>query len=210
MHGCIAVFASQRIRFFRRRACCGIVTDIPTPDMTYDDFHALCERRRSIRYFSDAPVSKEDIEKLLALARLAPSVENLQPWHFHVILNEKMRTDMMEASCYGNFVEGAGAFIVVTVNPTTENSAAEPVWNRRELEYSCMAAMENVLLGATAMGLGSCWVSLHHGKAHELLGLPRHEIIVGGMMIGHYRANEDTPSDGHQRRPLEAMYTVHD
>jgi nitroreductase len=177
--------------------------------MTFDDFKTLCENRRSIRYFADQPVDKADIEKLLQLARLAPSVENLQPWHFHVILSEEMRSKLMKASCYGNFVEGAGAFIVVTVNPTYENKAAEPVWNRRELEYSCMAAMENMLLGATAIGLASCWVSLHHGKAHDILGLPHHELIVGGVMIGHYRPNEQQPSDGRQRRPLEEMRTFH-
>jgi nitroreductase len=73
-----------------------------------------------------------------------------------------------------------------------------------------MAAMENVLLGATAMGLGSCWVSLHHGKAHQLLKLPRHEIIVGGVMIGVYRKGEERGSNGRQRHALESMYTMHE
>lgn len=175
--------------------------------MTYDEFHALCLHRRSIRYFEDKPVSQEEILKLLELARLAPSIGNLQPWHFHVIQDKPLRRALMEASCYGNFVEGAAVFIVVTSNTSMENAAIDTVWNPRELEYSCMAAMEHVLLGATAMGLGSSWVSLHHGKAHEVLGLPRHEIVVGGMMIGHYRRGEDKPSDGRQRRHLEEMVT---
>lgn len=178
--------------------------------MTYDDFQSLCKNRRSIRYFDEQPVSTEDVRKLLELARLAPSVENLQPWHFHVIFNKALRKTLMEACCYGNFVEGAGAFIVITANHSLENKAQEPVWNPRELEYSCMAAAEHMLLGAASMGLGSCWVSLHHGTAHDILKLPRHEVVVGGIMIGHYRTGEEEGTDGHQRNPIEDMYTFHE
>ena len=178
--------------------------------MTYDQFQDLCRQRRSIRYFDEQPVPKEEVLKLLELATLAPSIENLQPWHFHVIVQKELRTTLMEASCYGNFIAGAAVFIVVTVNRAMVNAASEPVWNPKELEYSCMAAMEHVLLGATAMGLGSCWVSLHHGKAHEVLGLPHHEIVVGGMMIGHYKRGEESNSSGHQRNPLEQAYTFHE
>lgn len=178
--------------------------------MTYDSFKDLCTHRRSIRYFDDRPVSKDDILKLIELARLAPSIENLQPWHFHVITDEAMRSVLMDASCYGNFVEGAAAFIVVTVDRSLEREATEVVWNITELEYSCMAAMEHILLGATAMGLGSCWVSLHHGKAHQVLDLPRHKVVVGGIMIGHYKKGEEQPSDGMQRHALSEMYTFYE
>jgi len=178
--------------------------------MTYEDFHALCQNRRSIRYFDQKPISKIDVIKLLELARLAPSIENLQPWHFHVIQNKELRHKLIEASCYGNFVEGADVFIVITANRSLENKAKEPVWNPKELEYSCMAAAEHMLLGATAMGLGSCWVSLHHGTAHEILKLPHHEIVVGGLMLGHYKRGEEHGIDGHQRNALEEMYTLHE
>ncbi|MDO8648866.1 MAG: nitroreductase family protein [Candidatus Peregrinibacteria bacterium] len=178
--------------------------------MTYDDFHSLCQHRRSIRYFDEKPVSKEEVLTLLKLARLAPSVENLQPWHFHVIYNPELRKKLTEASCYGNFVEGAGVFIVVTANRSLENKAKEIVWNPRELEYSCMAAMTNVILGATAMEIGSCWVSLHHGTAYEILKLPRHETVVGGLMLGHFKRGEEQNSNGHERNPLEEMYTFHE
>lgn len=122
--------------------------------MTYDDFKTLCTNRRSIRYFDDKPVTKEQVMALLDIARLAPSVENLQPWHFHVIFDRALRKRFMESSCYGNFVEGAEALIVVTVDRSKENMAPETVWNPRELDYSCVAAMEHILLAATAMGLG--------------------------------------------------------
>ncbi len=177
--------------------------------MTYEDFSKLCHERRSIRYFGKQPISRDDILSLLELARQAPSVENTQPWHFHVILDKKMRTKLLEASCYGNFVEGAGAFIIVTCDMSLQRKVAEPVWNPRELEYSCMSAMEHVLLGATAKGLGSCWVSLHHGAVHELLGLAIDQQVVGGIMIGHYLPGEEAASNGRQRKPLNEICTFH-
>lgn len=116
----------------------------------------------------------------------------------------------MKASCYGNFVAGAGVFIVVTANRAAEAKAKETVWNPRELEYSCVAAMNNIMLGAAAMGLGSCLVSLHHGDVHEILHLQKTEMVVGGIMIGHYKRGEEQSSDGHQRNPLRQMYTMHE
>ncbi len=178
--------------------------------MRYDDFKSLCDSRRSIRFFDDKPVAKEEILKLLELARLAPSVENLQPWHFHVIFNKNLCHKLMEASYYGNFIEGAGVFIVVTANRSVSAKAKEPVWNEKELEYSCMTATEHMLLGATAMGLGSCWVSLARGDVHELLRLPQYEIVIGGLMLGHYKRGEEKGWGGRQLRSIEETYTFHE
>jgi len=130
--------------------------------MSYESFLELCEHRRSIRYFDTDPVSREDLEKLLELAGLAPNVQNTQPWRFHVIVSEALKTKVMAASCYGNFIAGASAFIVVTADQTARKDTREVVWNPRELEYSCVSAMEHMALGAAALGLGSCWISLHH------------------------------------------------
>lgn len=178
--------------------------------MQYDDFKSLCQNRRSIHYFDQKPILKEEILKLLDLARIAPSVENLQPWHFHVIFNKKLCHKLAGASYYGDFVEGAGAFIVVTTDRSLISKAKEPLWNEKELEYSCMGAMTNILLGATAMGLGSCWISLARGDVHELLHLPHHEIVIGGLMLGHYKKGEEKESGQRVRKPLEEIYTFHE
>jgi nitroreductase len=178
--------------------------------MTYDDFKSLCKDRRSIRYFDKKPLTKDEILDLLALAQLAPSVENLQPWKFHVILNEKKRHELLECCCYGNFIEGAGAFVVVTCDRSLEPKTGETLWNPKELEYSCVSAMENILLGATAMGLGSCWVSLHHGPVHDALQLPHKEIVVGGVMIGRLRRGEEPTGNGHERKNLEDVVSFYD
>lgn len=109
----------------------------------------------------------------------------------------------MTASCYGDFVPGAAAFIIITSDASLERQADEPVWNPQELEYSCVTAAEHILLGAEAMGLGGCWVSLHHGTVHELLNLPISETVVCGMMIGRKRPGEDQAHPTHIRKPID-------
>lgn len=170
--------------------------------MTYDELITLMQKRRSVRYFSGKKIEKATIEKLLGAAMLAPSVENTQPWEFHVVMNADLKTKLMETCCYGNFVPGAGAFIVVTCDRSAKGAAAKTtIWNPRELEYSCVAAMYGVMLAAAAMEIGSCWVSLHHGPAHNLLKLKDHVVIVGGLMLGYEKPGESEPSGAHERRP---------
>lgn len=179
--------------------------------MTLDDFQKLCFDRRSIRYFSDKKtVDRQTIESIVDVARLAPSVENTQPWHFHIITNPALKEQMMECSCYGNFVAGASTFIVVTSNRASKGASTAPIWNPKEMEYSCSGAMNTLMLAATSLGIGSCWISLHHGPAHNLLKLKDHQTVVGGIMLGYLKEGEMLPSGEHDRRPLTTLVTFHD
>lgn len=178
--------------------------------MTFADFRALLEERRSVRYFSDKPLERKLLEQLLETGMLAPSVENTQPWHFHVILNPELKAKMMECLCYGNFVAGSAAFIVATCDKMAERGAAQTIWNPRELEYSCIAAMHCVMLASVTHNLGSCWVSLHHGPAHNLLKLPDHHVIVGGLMLGYLKPGEEQPSGHHERKALATAVTYYE
>ncbi|MEK7563925.1 MAG: nitroreductase family protein [Patescibacteria group bacterium] len=176
--------------------------------MTYADFKTLCETRHSVREFEDTPVTPGEITELLELARLAPSIDNLQPWRFHVIYNKDQRSELMEACCYGNFVAGASVLIIVTADLTVEKAATKVLWNPKEVEYSCITAMEHIWLGAVAMGLGGSWVSLHHGKPHAVLGLPPDEVVIGGILIGHPKKGVSIQPSS--RKDLEEMMTIHE
>lgn len=177
--------------------------------MTYDEILDILQNRRSIRYFSTKKMETGIVKKLIAAARLAPSVENIQPWRFHIIENECLKKDLMNCACYGNFIGGASAFIVVTCDRSTQVSSHVPIWNPKEMEYSCAVAMENMMIAATSLGIGTCWVSLHHGPVHNLLKLRDHEVVVGGLLIGHLKESEYEASGDHERRPIEQFMTVH-
>lgn len=177
--------------------------------MTYENLFELLQNRRSIRYFQDKPIDKKILEKILASAVLAPSVANTQPWHFHVLQNAELKAKMMECSCYGNFVTGASTFVVVTCDKAAKGATQSTIWNPREMEYSCAIAMHCVMLAATTLDIGSCWVSLHHGPSHNLLKLPDHHVVIGGIMLGYMKEAEKLPSGEHERKPLPESVTYY-
>ncbi len=177
--------------------------------MTYEELLKLLQNRRSIRYFQEMPIKKPVLEKILDAAILTPSVENTQPWHFHVIQNPELKAKLMECSCYGNFVSGASTFIVVSCDKAAKGAVQSTIWNPREMEYSCAGAMHSIMLTATALGIGSCWVSLHHGPSHNLLKLPDRHIVIGGVMLGYKKEAEQEASGEHQRNPLETAVTYY-
>lgn len=179
--------------------------------MTFDDIRTLSFNRRSIRYFSESKsIDRTTMDTLLDVARLAPSVENIQPWQFHVITDPKLKSTIMEFSCYGNFVAGAATFVVVTCDKASKNTSTAPIWNPKEMEYSCAGAMYGLMLAATSLGIGSCWVSLHHGPTHNALHLKDHQTVVGGIMLGYLKEGESMPSGEHDRRPLSEIVTYHE
>ncbi|MSR67395.1 hypothetical protein EXS65_01020 [Candidatus Peribacteria bacterium] len=173
----------------------------------YDQLIALMNKRRSIHYFSNEPLDESTLTKILETGRIAPSVENTQPWHFHVIRDSALKTKLMDTSCYGNFVAGAGAFIVIVCDKSAAVVSPDTLWNPREMEYSCSVACHAMMLAATALNIGSCWVSLHHGPAHDVLKLKDQQIIVGGLMLGHMKKGDEDASLEHQRKPLKSMVT---
>lgn len=177
---------------------------------TLPSFLALCQARRSVRAFTDEPPSEKDLLKFLDAARFAPSVQNVQPWHFHVIHKEELRHSIIDAACYGNFTTGAPALVVVTCDTAAKPDNQELVWNPKELEYSCMGAMEHVLLAAAAGGLGGCWISFHHGPVHAALRLPQSQLVVGGMLIGHPDPKGPGAGEHRERKSLTDVVSIHE
>ncbi|MEQ1849339.1 MAG: nitroreductase family protein [Candidatus Peribacteraceae bacterium] len=164
--------------------------------MDFAGLLALMQKRRSTRSFTKTPIDKDTIEEMIQAAVLAPSVENTQPWRFHVVTNKELMHELMNISCYGNFESEVGTFIVVTCDRSAQAAVdLGPIWNPKEMEYSCAGAMYGLMLAAAAKGLSSCWVSLHHGPAHNILKLKDHQIVIGAVMIGHATQEDGMPHD---------------
>ena len=70
------------------------------------------EMRRSIRKYIDKPVEEAKITQILESARLAPSGNNTQPWHYIIVRSEEMRQKVMEASHNQKWMMTAPVFIV--------------------------------------------------------------------------------------------------
>jgi nitroreductase len=131
-------------------------------------------KRRSVRNYTGEPVVRGDLETIVDAGRLAASGHNRQPWDFIVITDAAM---IGKLKVVAQWVERAGAVIGVVVDPTAE------YW----LEDSS-AAVENMLIAATALGYGSCWLEgstkRHEAALKELLGVPEEKRLLTLVPIG--------------------------
>lgn len=107
----------------------------------------LLKFRRSIRTFSDKQISQVDLEKLIDAARFAPTARNVQPWEFVVVTDKHKLLALSELAENGKFMAQAAAGIAVFCADT-----------KYYLEDGC-AVTCSILLAATALGIGSCWVA---------------------------------------------------
>jgi nitroreductase len=134
--------------------------------------------RRSIRKYTPEPVSKEQVTQILEAGRWAPSRGNSQPWKFIVLNDDQTRKELAEAIPTGKFLTQAPQGVAVVVNP---KSAKHP-------EQEGAAAIQNMLLAAHAIGLGTCWISIHgtdyEEKAKQILQIPDDEWLISVLSIG--------------------------
>jgi nitroreductase len=149
--------------------------------MTMENLLELMQTRRSIREFSDDAVSDEKVEAMLKAAMAAPSARNLQPWHFVVVHNRKKLDKLAQVHKYAYMLEKAPMAIVVCGD--------QKVSDRHWVEDTC-AATQNLLLAATALGLGGVWISVYPKKKHqeivrELLDIPEHVGVLCLVALGH-------------------------
>jgi len=163
------------------------------------DWWTVIERRRSIRAFDPAELSPETVKQLLEAAIRAPSAGNRQPWQFIVVRHDEVKQRLAEAAYGQSFVAQAPVVIVVCAEP--ERSAAR--YGVRGRELYCLqdtaAATTHILLAATALGLGACWVgAFDEAAAAQALGVDASLRPVALVPVGQ---PEEGPSPT-SRRPL--------
>lgn len=139
--------------------------------------------RRSIRSYTDEPVSDEDIEVILQAAMAAPSAGNQQPWHFVVIEDREILDAVPVFHQYAEMLKQAPLAIAVCGDLSEEKH--EGFWVQ-----DCSAAVENLLLAAHAQGLGAVWLGVHPDEervrgTRELLNIPDEVVPFAIISIGH-------------------------
>ncbi|MFQ5909123.1 MAG: nitroreductase family protein [Thermoplasmata archaeon] len=141
--------------------------------------------RRSIREFRSEPVSEELVAELIELANMAPSAGNLQAREFIVVRDEHTKEALTAAAGNQNFISRAPVCIVVCVN---YERIAHYGQRGRELYvlHDTGAAIQNILLAAHDMGLGTVWVgAFNETPVRRLLNLPEHIRPVAIVPVGH-------------------------
>ncbi len=179
-----------------------------------DVFEAI-HSRRAVRLYRPDPVSREQVLSVLDAANQAPSGLNRQPWEFIVVTKEKIREmgtsyhstlveylknwnaspmrDFITKDDFIRFAETYGEAPVVIVVLVK----ADPLPNFRKADLeSASAAMENLLLAATALGLGTCWMTgpLRDEKTlRRILAIADDREIVAVTPLGYPERIPDAP-----------------
>ena len=185
------------------------------------------QNRRSIRMFIDRPVSDEDIQTILWAAHQAPSAHNQQSWRFIVLRGEKKKdlVNLIGAKA-GAFPKPSSALlrmasrsiasapVVIAVANTAEliergtvlfkvdKVIAHDFFRIMEIQSSA-AAVQNLLLAATSLGLATVWLGvlvLIKNDVLRLLGEPEGEFMAV-IPVGY----GVKPKSGPKKQPLDMV-----
>lgn len=159
------------------------------------DFHDLLLERRSIRRYTDEPLTAEDVQSILEAALLSPTSKNSRAWNFIIVDDkEKLQTLSKCKTAGAHPIAGAAVAIVVSADTTVTEPWIE----------DCSIAAAFMQLQAEALGLGSCWIQVRgrftedgldsEEYVRQELGMPEEMGIVCILSIGH---------KDEQRRPAD-------
>ncbi|GAB4377694.1 MAG: nitroreductase family protein [Calditrichia bacterium] len=162
-------------------------------------------KRRSCRAFHPEPIPTGHLDLLVEALRRAPSAGNQQPWHFYLVKNNALKEKLVWAAYGQAFLAEAPVVFVVCALP--ERSAFRYRERGRNLYVyqDTAAAVENLLLAATALGYGSCWVgAFNEDAARQVLNLPADYRPVALVPVGK-PAERPQPSS---RLPVDQILTI--
>ncbi len=133
-------------------------------------------KRASIREYQPNPIEKEALKKLVDAGRRAPTARAVEPWEFVVVTQKDTLRQLGGIAENGRFIQDAAACIAVF--------SAETKYYLED----CCAATENILLAATELGLGACWVAgdkkPYVREVAELLKAPPNLKLISLIALG--------------------------
>lgn len=162
----------------QKKACCGKMSALDAI-MT----------RTSVRKYKDQPVKPCCVEKMLRAAMAAPSAVNKQPWHFVVVTDRQLISQLSRQA-------GQSPLLIVVCGDLSKamQGKGQEYWIQ-----DCSAATENLLLAAHAMGLGAVWTGQwpmdnRYKETQRLLSLPENIVPLATVVIG-YPDEQPEPKD---------------
>jgi nitroreductase len=141
------------------------------------DFEQVVKTRRSVRSYRSQPVPDDVLERVLSAARMAPSANNIQPWHFVVVKDAKLREEVARNCFDQTFIAEAPVVIVCCGRKYPDRYS----WISDNLYLVDVAiATDHLTLAARNEGLGTCWIgALDQKSLRKILNVPSgHDIIM--------------------------------
>lgn len=146
------------------------------------DIITAVRTRRSIREYQQKPIPREAIEKIIDAARFAPTAKMAEPWEFVIVTKPDILIKIAGLGNNAAFAASAAACIAVFCKDT-----------KYYLEDGC-AATQNILLAATSLGIGSCWIAgdkkYYCSHINELLDVPPAFKLVSLVALGYPKSGD--------------------
>ena len=163
---------------------------------------AIAERA-SVRSYKPDPVSEQDVQTILEAALHAPSANNARPWHIVVVRDEGKRQQLSRVHQWASFCTQSPVVLVFCAE-----EQASPHWWIEDAS----AAVENALIQAVDLGLGTCWIGIRGGspghpmsteeQVRKVCGIPEGIRVLGLVSLGY-------PATPPQPKPPGPMANVH-
>lgn len=160
------------------------------------EFFELIDQRYSVRAYRSDPVEEDKLQLILEAGRLAPTAHNNQPFKIIVIHTAGRQEELRRI--YGrDWFSQAPLLLCVCGLP--EKSWVRGYDRRSYMEVDAAIVMDHMILAATALGLGTCWIAAFNAAAAvEMLGLPANVVPLMFTPLGYA---DDQPK-ARERKPL--------
>jgi nitroreductase len=165
------------------------------------DISKAIKGRRSIRVFKRKDLPEKTIEKLIDAARYAPTAGNVQPWEFVIVETQRIKNKLAAAALDQRSIEEAPIVIIACA----DKKRASMSYGLRGKTLYCIqdtaAAIQNILLTAYSLGLGTCWIgAFNEDGVTKALSIPKGIKPVAIIPVGY--PDENPPQS---RRPLNQI-----
>jgi nitroreductase len=159
-------------------------------------------KRRSIRKFEKKEIDDKLIGLMLYAATHAPSAGNTQEWEFVVVKDKEQKKKLAIAALHQDFIAQAPVVIVVCADLEKISLRYGKRGESLYFAQDTAAAIQNILLSAHALGLGSCWVgAFDEESVKDILKLPENLRPLAILPIGYAAEEPEMP----KRIPFENL-----
>jgi nitroreductase len=151
------------------------------------EFIDLIHKRRSIRNFTLQSINDETLKIILSAGMTAPSAMNKQPWEFVIVKDDNLKKEVAKISQYAQMTLQSPVSILVCAD--IEKAFLDNHY------LDCAASIQNMLLAATALGIGSVWTGISKEKGEQkesfkkIFNLPKHIEPIAYIVLGYTEQN---------------------
>jgi nitroreductase len=154
--------------------------------------------RRNVRTYSDRPISRDDLDRILEAGQRTPSSKNEQPWDFVVCTDRSQLRELSKVWRFAGHVTGSAATIAL-IAPVSDDAYA-----RDSVQYDLGQATMSMMVAAADLGIGSGHSAVAEQElARRVLGLPEDRFCAWLIALGYPADRPLAPVARPNRRPLD-------